>query len=134
MTVLFDDGLKLAREAITDLEKHVEVLDYHVGGSCWITSAGNDVDVIVLVKDLEFGKLSLIYTHLGEESYASDGDFDSYRHGDVNFILCSDPDYYRRWLHARDVCRFLYMKRGLSDRDTRVAVHHIVVDQEAYNE
>lgn len=124
----------LAAQAVAKLRTFKKgVVDYHVNGSCAINGSGNDVDVVVLLESLEFGEFSGTYTHLVEESYASDGDFDSYRDGVINFIFTDNKEYYIRWLSAREVCRHMAPHYGFNTREFRVQMFRIIVDQEVSN-
>lgn len=123
--------------AISLLTTHsaTPVRAWHIGGSTAINGSGNDVDVITLQdnplvwNDFFYMKVNG-WELCGGESYNSCGMFMALRKGNVNLIIVENAEYYRCWEKARDVCIWLRMALGITDRDARVAIHRIVCDSE----
>lgn len=99
-------------------------------GSTFIKGEGNDIDILVQVKDLDKAESVAI-----QAGYRKDGGsccefetWSSLKLGKVNLLLCHDPEYYDRWVMAAEACQFLH-KRGvtLSTGDVH-GVHAIIMD------
>ena len=122
--LLVEDSIK----ALKDIG--VQVLHYHIGGSVAINGEGNDIDIIVLTAQpiSEITDMCKpVFELCGEESYESQGQFVAFRYGDVNIFVPASAELYNLWRIALEMCQWLTTK-GFRDRDTRVAVHQIVVD------
>lgn len=128
MTVQRENGLKLAEEAIQKLrEEGADIVQWHVNGSVAINGSGNDLDVVVQVLKLVPHQFEHCFIRQGGESYESAVMFESYRDGNINYILIDDAFHYENWITAREVCKVMG-EYGFEDRDFRVRMFSIIAD------
>lgn len=113
------------------------VLQHGLVGSASIEGTEpKDVDYLVLLEPSEFENIAQYAARtfpdftgcLSEDSgYPDGGDhWCAIRNGDLNFLVSTDPEWYRRGLRANAVCRAL----KLASREDRVVVWRIVQDEE----
>ena len=106
-------------------------------GSTYILGTGKDNDVLILVENAVATRQQFIDAGWECESNTKpeyDGaPFYSLRLGKDNALITSDESYYRRFLAAAEVCKFLFKEDPspssvIRARDTRVMIHKIVRD------
>lgn len=101
-------------------------------GSTYICGAGEDLDVLVRVDDLNCAiELLPDYDREGEDGeYPEDDHWVSLRKDNLNLLLTDSHDLYMKWLTAAEVCKYLHQRQGTpySPKDERIAVHRIIMD------
>ena len=108
-----------------DIERIPGHLKHRLVGSTYILGAGNDKDYMILVSNFrEASKYVSLSTQFEADKDYDDDRFASYRYGDVNWIVTSNPARYEATLVAAEVCKFL----KVGSRDDRIAVHRIIRD------
>lgn len=107
-------------------------MDSALVGSMYIHGEGNDMDIVVLVRDnleaMHMLKLSG-YQYTGQDSGEED-DFNTYRKGDVNVMTFSDPDLFRRFSDAAEICKQLAVWCVPLSKGMRIKIHRILMNKE----
>lgn len=118
------------------------VVSQHIGtpikaqlvGSTYINGSGTDIDVLVLVETHQKGVSAnewLIgkefgWAYGGSEAMGND-QWASWKCGDTNLLVTSDPAYYSAWLTAAETCRALVLLGVPMTKQLRIAVHEVVM-------
>lgn len=113
------DGLRAKLDFTNEFD--VRFSDVRSVGSCYITNEGNDTDL------LAHGVKPEALTQAGfipDVDYYMDGDFTSYRRGDINVILTQSREYFISEACIAVAAHHYHMDSlALGDRDARVEYH-----------
>ena len=119
----------IVRKASGDLflrAKRIELV-----GSTYIYGQGNDIDILVLLDSNGVGVDELRlpgWVYGGSTPKSGDG-WCSWKQGDINLLVTEDQTYFNSWVTAAEVCKYLFLKRGVVlDKPDRIAVHAIIMD------
>lgn len=127
--------MKFFREAVDTaklLASNDDVLKHEVVGSACYREDAKDLDILVLIKPVEFQSITQA-THeifggawslCGEDYEDMDEHWCARRKGDVNLIITDDPGWFDRAVVANAVCIGLQ----LEDKHSRKVVYRIVRD------
>ena len=140
MTDTRDEGV--AREArsgpreAAGREAEIEALMLELGAKDWMRVGstitcdppvtGTDIDVLVLVKERDastLGKLGFDLENGGAHYEPSEGDFNSWRRGDLNLIVTDSLGFYNAFFLATKVAKTLNLLR----KEDRVTLFQAVL-------
>lgn len=115
------------QDALWEVRRVFPLEDIRPTGSTYMLGEGQDCDVLVAVLNLavasrratEAGFELCANTQYGDDCNAS---WRAFRLGNVNLIVVADPELFKRWLAAAEVCRILQVK----DKRWRAALHEII--------
>ena len=120
---------KIVRDASEDLflrAKRIELV-----GSTYIYGGGNDIDILVLLDNTggSVDELRLPGWEYGGSTPKSGDGWCSWKQGDINLLVTADQTYFNDWVTASEVCKYLFLKRGIVlEKPDRIAVHAIIMD------
>lgn len=128
--------------AMTAAQAAMDAQGYHgkqfalVGSAFICDRQDSDVDVLVLstTSPEEATFPGWEYGGSGQHAHIGDNEdkFGSWKRTvdgiEVNLLLVADEVYFRRWLDAAEVCRFLHLKGVLLQRGLVHGVHEIIMD------
>lgn len=98
-------------------------------GSCAIQGGGEDIDVMVFALDFPHVIADNLLSNGWVEQEGNideygQGEFRSFRSGDINCLLVWDKKTYSGWLASVEMCKHINTKT----RAQRKAVHQIIMD------
>ena len=120
---------KIVRDASEDLflrAKRIELV-----GSTYIYGGGNDIDILVLLDNTDgsVDELRLPGWEYGGSTPKSGDKWCSWKRWDINLLVTADQTYFNDWITAAEVCKYLFLKRGIVlDKPDRISVHAIIMD------
>ena len=118
-------------EASEDLFLHAKRIE--LVGSTYIYGGGNDIDILVLLDRAiplcpDVDALRLPGWEYGGSTPKSGDKWCSWKQGIINILVTADQTYFNDWVTAAEVCKYLFLKRGIVlDKPERIAVHEIIM-------
>jgi len=119
----------MVRKASWELFLHAKRIG--LVGSTYIYGGGNDIDILVLLDSTggSIEELRLPSWEYGGSTPKSGDKWCSWKQGDINLLVTEDQTYFNAWVTAAEVCKYLFLKRGVVlDKPDRIAVHAIIMD------
>jgi hypothetical protein len=119
----------IVRNASEELFLHAKRIE--LVGSTYIHGQGNDIDILVLLDSTggSVDELRLPGWVYGGSTPKSGDKWCSWKQGDINLLVTADQTYFNAWVTATEVCKYLFLKRGIVlDKPERIAVHAIIMD------
>jgi len=125
-----------------------EVCEVSQVGSTYISGAGEDLDLVVRLRERGFKGWDLLdaieghgaildqhgYISTGQDS-GNEDDFATYRKGDVNLMVTYDVGFIAQFEQAAEVCKYvhglLFKTHGHGlDKVHRIKIHRIIMNEE----
>jgi len=110
--------------------------EYIIGRGC-----GKDTDILVLISPEYVDILRTRIMALGWRLCNPSGPVSqddpqypdqllSYRAGKINLLFVWSESMFQTWLRCAEACRYIAHVHGITDKDTRVRIHQIIMDEE----
>lgn len=133
----------LKKQALEELLKvfpNIDKNDYKFIGSTYIFNRlGNDIDIVAFSKnhnyidfvknDFEFGGS---FRYASPEKVDIDDSWHSWKkplgNTFVNIILTTDKEYFKKWITACEVCKYIVMSGGHIEKHVVHGIHAIIMD------